>query len=278
MNWARRGLLELWAMVMLAAVVGFLGPFGTYLEADFPSRVWNWFAHLMGAYILVRPTIWFLAVLADATAIPRGALICWGVLLASFPLALVWEWGASLFFQALGGFAGILPFAILSAAAILAVAVAAKRIDGELAHRKQAPIQPTVSEDRDVSPTPEIGSPPPVPATEDGEEARPRLLARLGPAFEGPILALQSEDHYVRVHGVRGSELLLMRLRDAIPEMADCPGYQVHRGWWVAGSAVAGTETNGRNRTIVLINGEKVPVARDSVAALERAGFLPTAR
>ncbi|MFK4870915.1 LytTR family DNA-binding domain-containing protein [Novosphingobium sp. ZW T3_23] len=275
MNWARRGLLELWAMVMLAAVVGFLGPFGTYLEADFPTRVWNWFAHLMGAYVLVRPTIWFLAVLADATAIPRGALICWGVLLASFPLALVWEWGASMFFQALGGFAGLLPFAILSAAAILAVVVAAKRIDGELANRKHAPVRPTVSEDRAPSPAPEIAGVPPV---EDREEVRPRLLARLGPAFEGPILALQSEDHYVRVHGVRGSELLLMRLRDAIPEMADCPGYQVHRGWWVAESAVSGMETNGRNRTIVLINGEKAPVARDSVAALERAGFLPPAR
>lgn len=265
-------------MVMLAAVVGFLGPFGTYLQADFPARVWNWFVHLMGAYVLVRPTIWFLAVLAEATAIPRNALIGWGVLLASFPLALIWQWGASMFFQALGGFAGLLPFAILSAAAILAVVVAAKRIDGELANRQQAPLPVSLPEDRDVSLPLETDSPPPVPPVEDGEEARPRLLARLGPAFQGPILALQSEDHYVRVHGVRGSELLLMRLRDAIPEMTDCPGYQVHRGWWVARSAVAGTETNGRNRTIFLINGEKVPVARDSVAALERAGFLPPAR
>jgi DNA-binding LytR/AlgR family response regulator len=115
-------------------------------------------------------------------------------------------------------------------------------------------------------------TPPPAPRL-DG--SKPRLRARLSKGFDGDILALESEDHYVRVHGVRQSELLLLRLRDAIQEMDGCPGAQTHRSWWVARDAVAGVVANGRNREIRLVNGMRIPVARDSVFRLEQAGFLP---
>lgn len=264
-KWIRRGLLELWAMAILAVVVGFLGPFGTYLDATFPMRVWNWFVHLMGAYILVRPTIWFLAEIAKVTSLPRTALQCWGVVLAAFPLALVWQWGASLFFQALGGFVGLLPFALLSSVAILAVVHGAKRVDDRL----NAP-------PRNDSPTTAAAPDPSLPSAPLTPEC-PQLRMRLDKSFQGPILALQSEDHYVRVHGNVSSALLLMRLRDAIAEMQGLPGRQVHRGWWVAQDAISRSEGNGRAFTLTLTNGVTVPVARDSVEALKRDGFLPSA-
>ena len=93
--------------------------------------------------------------------------------------------------------------------------------------------------------------------------------------FAGPILALQSEDHYVRVHGQRGSELILMRLRDAIAEMEGVAGAQVHRSWWIAHRAILRCDPAGRSWLITLDGGLSVPVARDSVARLQRAGFLP---
>lgn len=276
MSWVRRGLLELWAMVILAGIVGFLGPFGTYLDAEFPARAWNWFTHLMGAYVLVRPTIWLLIAIANATSLPRNALLFWGVLLSSFPLTLVWVWGGGVFFHALGGFTGILPLALLSAVAILVVVWWAKRIDAQLSDGHQ-PHRDRIASFADDTPiraaAPERDEALGEPLDDSG---MPRLQRRLSKAFAGPIVALQSEDHYVRVHGAGSSELLLMRLRDAIAEMDECPGQQVHRSWWVAREGIASVESDGRNRVIRLTNGEFAPIARDSISSLERQGFLKT--
>lgn len=264
MECTRRTLLELWGIAILAIVVGFLGPFGTYLEAEFPMRVWLWSVHLMGAYLLVRPMIWGLSALATATSLPRNALLFWGVVISCFPLALLWQWGASVFFHALGGFTGILPFALLSALAILSVAMGAKELDASLQQRAFSR-EDHLIEDLGVSALSQ--------SSLDLKDTF-RLQARLSTEFSGPVLALQSEDHYVRVHGITKSELLLMRLRDAISEMDGYPGQQVHRGWWVARNAVCEVQSEGRNRTIVLPNGTIVPVARDSISTLERNGFL----
>ncbi|TCM15348.1 LytTR family transcriptional regulator [Novosphingobium sp. PhB165] len=264
MSRLRQFLLELWAMLVSAAVIGFLGPFGTYLEADFPSRVWEWWAHLMGAYIVVRPAIGLWVAVADATSLPRRSIVFWGVIVTSFPLTLIWQWVGSAFFHALGGFAGILPFALLSAMGVLVVVWWARRVDEEFG----APL----AAEPDHARSPElVAEAVPVPSIPAGG---PRLSGRLSPQFAGPIQALQSEDHYVRVHGVTGSELLFMRLRDAIAEMDGMAGQQVHRSWWIAQGAVASIEADGRSRRIVLANGATAQVARESVGRLESSGFL----
>jgi len=100
-------------------------------------------------------------------------------------------------------------------------------------------------------------------------------LCAAEPGIESSVLALESEDHYVRVHGPRQSELLQMRLRDAFAEMDGHPGEQTHRSWWVAREAVSESVGTGRNREIILVNGTRSPVARDSVDRLRRSGFLP---
>lgn len=276
MSWLRRVLIEMWGMVVFAALIGFLGPFGTYGQADFPARVWHWWMLLMGAYVLVRPSILLWAAVADATSLPKRLSVSWGVLLSSFPLALLWQWSANVFFHALGGFGGLLPFAMVSAVGVLVVAMWARSADDHLREGFGGPrpdsvpelsmlevqSQPARSDSTDASIAPQ---------TDDGS---PRLARRLGRDFRGPIIALQAEDHYVRVHGTSGSELLLLRLRDAVAEMDDCPGQQVHRSWWVAAGGIASIDMEGRNRSILLQNGERAPVARESVRELERAGFL----
>lgn len=274
MNWLRRVLIELWAMVVLATIIGFLGPFGSYNDADFLPRCGYWLMQLMGAYVLVRPSILLWATIADATSLPRRQLVFWGVLLSSFPLALLWTWSSSAFFRGLSGFTVILPFAVLSALGVLAVVGWARSFEQKmLRFVAGGDLGP-----RSFSEGEEVAAGPPV---DEGagdipleEDAIPRLAKRLSPGFNGRILALQSEDHYVRVHGAKGSELLFMRLRDAIAEMGDVPGEQVHRSWWIAAGGVASVETDGRKRTIRLHNGSSAPIARDSVSRLERSGFL----
>lgn len=276
-KWIRRALLELWAILMLAGVVGFLGPFGTYLDGDFPSRVGRWWALLMGAYVLVRPIMIFWRWIAQATGLPRGSMTFWGVLLSSFPMALLWQGMGREEMRLLGGYSGILPFTLLCSLAVMAVAWWARRADEHLLRNYSADGDYQWRGEQGAAPKPgeqsaEPDRPAHPPATASG---RPRLYARLSPGFDGDVLALESEDHYVRVHGPRQSELLLMRLRDAIAEMDGHPGEQTHRSWWVAREAVSESVGTGRNREIVLVNGTRSPVARDSVDRLRQSGFLP---
>ena len=116
--------------------------------------------------------------------------------------------------------------------------------------------------------------PPPEPDQHRAAD-QPRLYARLGAGFAGPIVALQSENHYVRVHGPRGSELLLMPLRESIAEMGGEPGDQVHRSWWIARSGISSVERSGRSWSVHLVNGERAPVSRDAAHRLRQAGLLP---
>jgi DNA-binding LytR/AlgR family response regulator len=88
------------------------------------------------------------------------------------------------------------------------------------------------------------------------------------------LIALEMEDHYVRAHTMLGSDLILMRMRDAIAELAGVPGMQVHRSWWVAQAAVAAVERDGRNVRLELANGLRAPVSRERVAALREAGWI----
>lgn len=268
-NRLRRGLLEIWVVLPIAVIVGFLGPFGTYLSGDFLLRVGRWWLILMIAYVVSRPLIEFWRWLATQTGLPRGATVFWGAMLSSFPMALIWRVFGREEVRMLGGYAGLLPFALLCSAMVLVVVWWAKRADDHLlAH------YPGTLSRLHVTDAPPLRASPNWQGA-GSQTGRPRLQERLPASFEGPVLALESEDHYVRVHGAKQSELVLMRLRDAIAEMDDVPGEQTHRSWWVARGSVAAVEGNGRNREIRLINGKSVPVARDSVDRLQRAGFLP---
>lgn len=89
----------------------------------------------------------------------------------------------------------------------------------------------------------------------------------------GDVLALQMEDHYVRVHRPAGSELVLMPLGRAIEAMQG-EGLRTHRSWWVARHAVAAVEGNARSMRLRLSNGVVAPVARSAVIHLKAAGWF----
>lgn len=117
-----------------------------------------------------------------------------------------------------------------------------------------------------------------------GERTEPAGLANTAlhqklPAGFGPIIALSVEDHYVRVHSVREnaaeqSEMLLMKLSDAIALMGDDTGLQTHRSWWVATCAITGHTRTGRNIYLTLPCGISAPVSRNNVAKVRAAGLL----
>jgi hypothetical protein len=88
------------------------------------------------------------------------------------------------------------------------------------------------------------------------------------------VLCLQMEDHHVRIHTVGRSQLHLAPLRQVADELGHARGLQVHRSWWVARNAVRGWKQEGRAITLVLTNGQQVPVARNRIAELRESGLL----
>lgn len=99
-------------------------------------------------------------------------------------------------------------------------------------------------------------------------------ISRMPDGLNGSILCLEMEDHYVRVHTEEGSGLVLHRLIDAVRELSEDDGMQVHRSWWVASKAVERVETENRQRFLILSNGLRVPVSRNHLPAVRKAGWI----
>ena len=96
-------------------------------------------------------------------------------------------------------------------------------------------------------------------------------------AVVGAVVALQTEDNYVRVHRAQGSSLELLALHEAIAKYGQANGLRVHRGWWVSASAVEGAERMGRNWRLRLANGLTAPVARNRVVEVRARGWIAKA-
>lgn len=101
------------------------------------------------------------------------------------------------------------------------------------------------------------------------------LLDRLPFDKRGTLISLHAEDHYVRVETVNGSELILMRLADAIQLAQPIKGVQVHRSHWVALDQVTGYDKTDGTWTVILTNGRCVPVSRGYRADAITAGIIP---
>lgn len=86
--------------------------------------------------------------------------------------------------------------------------------------------------------------------------------------------ALQSEDHYLRVHTSAGDALILMRLSDAITAASALEGEQTHRSWWVARSAIIDARRDGSQAVLTLKGGIEAPVSRANVPKLREKGWL----
>lgn len=104
---------------------------------------------------------------------------------------------------------------------------------------------------------------PQVEATPVAGEAFP-LAHRLPFALKrSPVLALSSEDHYLRIYTACGEALVHMTLAEAIEALKD--GFQIHRSHWVHNGAVK----DYRKAQVELITGLKLPLSRHRRKAFE---------
>jgi DNA-binding LytR/AlgR family response regulator len=120
-----------------------------------------------------------------------------------------------------------------------------------------------------------LGRPAPVQTHASAGGAAPaRFLDRLPVKLRGATLhAVQAEDHYLRLHTDRGSDLILMRLSDAVAELEGLEGARTHRSWWVARDAVRGVSRGDGRAALTLEGGVVAPVSRRYARALREAGW-----
>ena len=101
------------------------------------------------------------------------------------------------------------------------------------------------------------------------------FLKRLPTKLRGAELhAIEAQDHYLRLHTSRGSDLILMRLSDALDELEGLEGARTHRSWWVARGAVQGVRRDSARVFLRVPGGVEAPVSRTYLAALRGAGWF----
>jgi hypothetical protein len=84
------------------------------------------------------------------------------------------------------------------------------------------------------------------------------------------VVALRSEQNYVRVIFEQSEVLVRMTMHEAVNALADVKGMQVHRSYWVGFPHVAELKRDGRKRYLVCTNGLAVPLSDAKFAALKQ--------
>ncbi|MGB3167333.1 MAG: LytTR family DNA-binding domain-containing protein [Alteraurantiacibacter sp.] len=248
----RQVVVDLSVLAAIGVVLGVLAPLGTgYMSLA--GRIAYWVVLAMAGYLFYKPIGALVVGMGPKLDLPAWFLWPASVLIASIPMAVVvWIVNAG------GG------------------PVRMPSLETALVHYFFVSVVGAV-----VTITFYL-----LPATSDGSQApepneapvadtpQSRFLDRLPPELGTDLVALEMEDHYVRAHTALGSELVLLRMRDAVAELDGIEGEQVHRSWWVARGAVAEVKREGRNIRLLLDTGLEAPVSRANVALLKERGWL----
>ena len=236
--------------VFLGAVLGRLGPYGTFTELEPAERYGYWIGLtlLMGLQIAVALELFRTKVrhwMWEPRAIISG-------LVASVPTAFEVAWAENLL-RVERDLNLLDVWGIYGDVVILALPMAFFLEWVELGARS-ARLKASAAKAR--------------PPRVEG------LLASIPPHRRGAILAVAAEDHYLRIHTDLGDSLVSGRFGDALSELAGLRGLQVHRSWWVASDAVERSEKDGERLSLVLQNGLRVPVSRSYLVGVREAGLI----
>jgi hypothetical protein len=261
---ARRIIVDLAAMTVIGVFLAIIGPFGS-IAAPFSERLVSWLGFAWLGYACYRPMQGIASWGERTLALPRWGVLAAAVLVGTVPMTFAviavnslgsdaWRW------PSLEGWLG----AYLSVLVIGgAVTVLFNLVQGS--RSETSPI---------IVPAP-APIPAPVAAPPAASDAAPNpLLDQLPAEIGSEVIALEMEDHYVRVYTALGSALVLMRLRDAVALLADTEGMLVHRSWWVARGAVEDVVRDGRNIRLRLARDIEAPVARANVTSLRDARWI----
>jgi hypothetical protein len=247
---ARVWTTELVACIATGGLLGVIGPFGSFLNDGLVVRIAYWVIVFVTCGMALGLAIRISAPRAQQAGVPIWAWMPALVLAMGIPLAGITRLVAILFWPRIGDAVPALDWYGQTVLISLLCVV----LHTALSHFVLAPVAVRPAKKR----------------------TEPEILRHLPPRLGSDLLCLSMEDHYVRLHTLRGSVLVLMSLNQALDELGELDGLQVHRSWWVARRAVVGLREEGRNLRLQLEGGIEAPVSRASIARLRSAGWLPT--
>jgi len=111
------------------------------------------------------------------------------------------------------------------------------------------------------------------PLRPEAAPERSSFARRLPLELRAPLVRIEAQDQYLNVVTARGSTLILMRLSDAMAELAG-EGVQVHRSHWISVAAAQQHRRVGGRDLLVMSDGAQVPVSRSFRAAARAAGLF----
>ncbi|MFT6102540.1 MAG: hypothetical protein ACJA0C_000133 [Candidatus Endobugula sp.] len=106
---------------------------------------------------------------------------------------------------------------------------------------------------------------PPLPADnlpEYPELAHVTFMNKLSDSMATKPLLLQAQEHYLRVTTEFGSELILYKFGQAVREIPESFGVQVHRSFWIAKQNITGWCATEGGIKVSVHHGAPVPVSR----------------
>jgi hypothetical protein len=225
-------------------ILGVFGPFGSFFNGNAMLRVFSWTVNLVAGTLILGGIVPAVLRLCLRLKLGRTAGLLIGLLVATVPVALFsavfgyWLWPQAVH--------EVRPEEWYTQALMVEAVMAGLWLLISLA--SQAPRATTYPE----APLPEA-----------------QLID-----LREPVLCLQMEDHYVRIHRASGSRLELMPMHEAITRYGQAGGIQVHRSWWVSAAAIDGAEREVRNWRLRLSNGMMVPVARNRITEVRARGWI----
>ena len=231
-------------LAVIAALVGLIGPFGTFDDLALPYRLAYWAANVAATFFVATFAITLAEAWLSRRLGSRPLVLVLSASVAAVPVTtVVIGIGQATVGSAQG--AAILALYLHCAAITLGVALLSGLVG---------------SWDR--------------PQAQAADPATPPLLGRLSAAKRGRLIRLTAQDHYTEVVTEAGRELVLMRLADAIAEAAPTQGLRIHRSHWVATAAVTGSHRRAGRVFVTLEDGTDVPVSRSQLQAAREAGLV----
>lgn len=251
----------------------YVGTFGTFTAMQFPERLLYW-GFLIGVSLIVGYfTRWLMIRLCGGEGV-----LC--DLAGTVLMSLTFGSGVCLFNAFTNGFYHLsLAFWLMHVSSVFMVCLAilglrsyarfminiyrgsAKAVagDGEAVSAASADMAWVIAEDG---------------AVEGADEELPAFVRRMDPLLGMTVKSVSAADHYLLVHTERGTQRILMRFRDALEELAELDGLQIHRSHWVARSAIAAMRRDGRRHVVVMCCGQELPVSRAYLPDLRTKGFI----
>ena len=256
-------------MAVVAVLLGFAGPFGTFEQLNLGPRIAYWAAIVVSTYGFGRAVATFVSRLFGLRVHHAWARVLVFGALTGVPVTLA---VLAVNFAAFG-MTGLEPLSLWLQCTLIGMGVITITEIFDNSRRAvpagTMPAAPTGVVPERASALEATMAPEPSAA-----DTAPPILDRLPLPSRGKLWALVVQDHYVEIVTERGKTLVLMRLGDAMREVGNTPGVQIHRSHWVALPAVARVVKPEGKPAVELPDGRRLGISRGYLDAARAAGLV----